>query len=137
MSRPEFEVAWVRIREAKSTLEEARELCARQRWRGCANRLYYACFYAALALLAVDGKGSSKHTGVRGLLVTDYIRTGLIAEPLGRFYHMLFEARLQADYVLEKPLPEENLPAWLESAGEFIESAELLIRQREADESKK
>jgi len=67
----ELQAARLRIGEAKNALDDARSMAAKERWRSCSNRLYYACFYAALAILALDGKGSSKHTGVRSLFLKD------------------------------------------------------------------
>jgi uncharacterized protein (UPF0332 family) len=57
-----------RLREAEDTLKEAKVL---QREgisnRGIMNRLYYAMFYAVLALLQEKQLGTSKHIGAISL----------------------------------------------------------------------
>jgi len=56
-----------RLSRAEETLEEARLLAENKHGNAAVNRLYYACFYAVLALLIRDGRYSSKHSGVRAL----------------------------------------------------------------------
>ena len=134
MSRHELEAARLRVEEAKRCLEDARELAHRERWRSCSNRVYYACFYAALAVLALDGKGSSKHTGVRSIFLKDYVSTGIFPKSLGKLYADILEARTNADYALEKSLPVDKLQVWLDEAGNFIHAADQYVTMREAQE---
>ena len=56
-----------RLQRAKETLEEARLMQGVEHWNTCANRLYYAAFYAVSALLVRDGHAASKHSGVKSL----------------------------------------------------------------------
>lgn len=56
-----------RLTRARESVDEALLLAEDSHWNTCANRLYYACFYAVNALLASRGLAASKHTGVRGL----------------------------------------------------------------------
>ena len=44
-----------RMERANETLQEARLLAKEGYYNATFNRLYYACFYAALALLAKNG----------------------------------------------------------------------------------
>ena len=55
-----------RLSRAEETLEEARLLAENKHGNAAVNRLYYACFYAVLALLIRDGRYSSKHSGRKG-----------------------------------------------------------------------
>jgi len=64
-----------RINRAIETLEDAKILAESKRWNSCVNRLYYASFYAIVALLIKDGKSSSKHTGIRSIFNKDYIKS--------------------------------------------------------------
>lgn len=41
----------IRMQKAKDTLLETKGILGLGYWRAAANRLYYACFYAASALL--------------------------------------------------------------------------------------
>jgi uncharacterized protein (UPF0332 family) len=40
-----------RLERAKETLEDAKLLAEKQRWNSAINRLYYAAYYAIIALL--------------------------------------------------------------------------------------
>ena len=51
MNEEQAALVHYRLGEAKETLEEARLLAREFRWRGALNRVYYAMFYATLALL--------------------------------------------------------------------------------------
>ena len=63
---PQLEMGRHRLRLANETLQEAEVLREASRWRGAANRLYYAAFYAARALLALRDLDSARHSGVIG-----------------------------------------------------------------------
>jgi uncharacterized protein (UPF0332 family) len=41
-----------RLEKSATTFNEAKSLAESSFWGGCANRLYYSCFYCVMALLA-------------------------------------------------------------------------------------
>ena len=88
-----------RIERAHETFEEALLMQREGHWNSCANRLYYACYYAVSALLATKGLASSKHTGVKALFNQHFIKTCLVSKENGRLYNRLFDARQEGDYV--------------------------------------
>jgi uncharacterized protein len=61
-------------------------------------RSYYACFYAASAVLILQGRKFVKHAGVESALNRYLVREGLISKDLGNLYRKLMESRNQADY---------------------------------------
>ena len=60
-----------RLSRAKESLTETELLLAKGHVLTAVNRLYYACFYAASAILLLKGYSSPKHTGVRSLFHPD------------------------------------------------------------------
>ena len=62
------ELVEYRLRRAKETLEEARIMGSIGHWNACANRLYYAAFYAVSALLVKEGLTATKHTGGQSIV---------------------------------------------------------------------
>ena len=56
-----------RLKRAAETLMEAQLMQREEHWNTCANRLYYAAFYAVSALLAQYGYVASKHTGIKAM----------------------------------------------------------------------
>lgn len=63
------------LQRAQETLTEARTLKEAGLFIGTVNRLYYACFYAASALLETRGLTSLKHSGIISLLHQHFVKT--------------------------------------------------------------
>jgi len=117
-----------RLARARESLDEARLLAADDHWNTCANRLYYACFYAVNALLASRGLAASKHTGVRALLGRHFVRTGQLSKERGAFYNDLFESRQESDYQDFFRMKPETVTPWVDQTAEFIREIERLIK---------
>lgn len=62
------------------------------------NRIYYAIFYEALALLLTKGLSSSKHSGARSLFNREFVKSGIISEKHGSFYNRMYGFRQRGDY---------------------------------------
>lgn len=112
---------------ATQALTEAEVMAGIGAWNTCVNRLYYACFYAATALLLRDGFASTKHTGIQSRLNTDYIRAGIIEPDLGRLYSRLFEARHSADYDIRVQFDEATVRPLISEAQRFVERVAVLL----------
>lgn len=130
MSGSIIDLANLRLEMAREFLSDARALAEQSRWRSATNRVYYACFYAVSALLALDQKDTKKHSGVRSLFIKDYVKTGDFPVDKGKLYTTLLDAREDADYDPEEPLPVEMLPEWLEEVDQLIAQIAARIAQR-------
>ncbi len=74
------------------------------------NRLYYAAFYAARALLATKTLDSSRHSGVIALFQEHFVKTGVISPDAARALPRAFEKRQTSDYGdFSEPSNEEVL----------------------------
>jgi len=122
MTGAEEQVIRYRLERARETLDEARAVAAMGHWNGCANRLYYACFYGVVALLHRRQLPTRKHTGVRALLNQHFVKPGLVSSELGDFYNDLFDTRHEADYEDLVRLTEEDVRPWISEAERFIEA---------------
>jgi uncharacterized protein len=87
-----------RMAQAGETLAEADQLLASQALRGAVNRLYYAAFYAARALLATRELDAARHTGLITLFQQHFVKTGLVPAETGRVLARAFEKRQNSDY---------------------------------------
>ena len=67
-----------RIERADETIIEARLLASEGHYNAAMNRLYYACFYAALALLVANGVATSSHAGVKTMLGLHFVSKDLL-----------------------------------------------------------
>ena len=65
-----------RLTRARATLDEATVLLDRALLAGALNRVYYAAFYAARALLALKQVDSARHSGVIALFQEHFVRPG-------------------------------------------------------------
>jgi len=120
----------LRLNNAKTTLDEVFFLVQNGKWRTAANRLYYACFYAAGALLICYGITAHTHSGVINRLGLHFVTKGLISLEQGKFYSNLFYLRQSGDYDDWFDIKETDVLPRLDPAKNFIETIERLIREK-------
>jgi uncharacterized protein (UPF0332 family) len=82
-----------RIARAHAALHEADILIEQQHFSGALNRVYYAAFYAARAMLATRNLDSSRHSGVIALFQEHFVLPGLVAIETARALPRAFEKR--------------------------------------------
>lgn len=118
-----------RIEKAHKTIEEAKLLFDDSRYNAVVNRLYYACFYSVLALLATKGLASSKHKGVRMILNKEFVKAGDIESEWYKFYARLFNNRQESDYEDFKEFEKEEVEKMYQNSIGFIAMIEDKTRQ--------
>ena len=123
------ELVKFRLEKANDTFAEISVLIENKFYRTAANRLYYACFYAAIALLINDGYETRTHKGVKTLLGLHYIKENRIEKSFGKMYDQLFYLRQTGDYEDWVNINEEDIKPLLEPAGKFIAEIENLINK--------
>ena len=116
-----------RMKRASETLEEARLMFESGHFYGAANRIYYACFYATVALLLTRNLSSPKHTGVVALFNRHFVKEGVVSVDMGKFYSRMFDNRLESDYGHLVKIEKDDIKADLEKAGEFITKIKALL----------
>jgi uncharacterized protein (UPF0332 family) len=91
------------------------------------NRLYYACFYAVLALFVANDVTTSSHAGVKTKLGLHFVSNNLLAKEHGKTFSRLFEIRHTGDYddfvYCDKEMVEEYTP----KAEAFIQAIKDLL----------
>lgn len=124
---PSDELAHHRIARAHEALDEADLLIDQRHFSGALNRLYYAAFYAARALLATRNLDSSRHSGVIGLFQEHFVRTGLVSTEVARALPRAFEKRQTSDYGdFSEPTSEEVLSLRVQVRA-FVASCEKIL----------
>jgi len=86
---PEREIL-LYIEHAHQMLEVATHNIAGGFYSSAINRAYYAIFYAANALLAIEGLSRSKHSGVIAAFRERFVKPGLIEVEYSRIYDGLW-----------------------------------------------
>jgi uncharacterized protein (UPF0332 family) len=88
------------------------------------NRLYYACFHAAQAVLYHRGHDPTSHGGVLSLFGSEVVVAGDATRADGRFLNDLSELHKKADYGYGEL--DENVDALLERTRQFVSTMESL-----------
>lgn len=91
-----------RFHRAEESYEEALILAKEERWNAVINRLYYACFYAVIALLIKNNISTQTHDGARTQFGLIFVKTGIIDKESGKLFSKLFDYRQKGDYELTK-----------------------------------
>ena len=87
-----------RLEKAETALEEAIKVSNIKLWNIAANRLYYALYYAASALLISEGLASHTHRGLISQIHLNYVKTGRLGENDGKLLRNMFKMRHEGDY---------------------------------------
>ncbi len=94
------------------------------------NRVYYACFYAASAVLLRDKRQFVKHAGVRAAIHQHLVKPGTLSTALGKFYDEAFTDRQEADYGLAVVFDSTSVAARMEQAERFVAEMRRLLDTR-------
>ena len=118
-----------RLERAYETLKEADYNTAGGYYNAAVNRLYYACYYAAVALLIKHELNPGTHAGVKQMLGLHFVATGRLSRELGRCFSLLFERRHSSDYDDFAYSSEEEIDELLPKATDFIEAVGVLLKE--------
>lgn len=69
-----------RLSKAWDTLDDTRILSEREKLSSTINRLYYAAYYAVIAVLLKEGYSPTTHNGAQTNFSERFIKTGLISK---------------------------------------------------------
>ena len=120
-----------RLTQSRESLDEAEYLLAGGKsLRGVANRLYYAMFYAVLALLVDEPFSSSKHSGVLSYFNRRFIKSGVFPNDMGLAINRAFGMRQRGDYKEHVELDSEEVNQLIGKTRMFIQNVESHIRDQ-------
>ena len=128
MSTPQEELIRYRPERAREALDDAQSDMEQGRLNSASNRIYYAIFYAAVALLTTKNLSSSRHAGVIALFYENFVQTGAFPTELARYLGRAMETRIDTDYKVSAPPEPAKLDEMLEDVRAFVQKAETLIR---------
>ena len=121
-----------RIQHAKNTFAEVESITKSGFYNTAINRLYYACYYAVIALLLKNNISTQTHAGVKQMLGLHFVRTNKLNPEFARFYAQMFNNRISGDYddfisfdleMLEELIPQAKL--FLAAIEELISKSEI------------
>ncbi len=123
-------LAAYRFQRAKETLEEIPYLKQQGYYNTAVNRLYYACYYAAVALLILHEINPGTHSGVKQMIGLHFVATGRLSRELGRSFSLLFERRHSSDYDDFAYSSAEEIDELAPKAAAFIKAVGVLLKEQ-------
>lgn len=118
-----------RMQRAYETMKEAKVMIRETFYNAAINRMYYACYYATVALLLKHDIQTQTHNGVKTMLGLHFVSTGKLPLKIGKTFTTLFEKRHSGDYddfvFCDKEMVDELFP----QAELFIKSVDELLKE--------
>lgn len=87
-----------KLEKSELTLKESEVLATSEFFNAAVNRLYYAVYYAASALMLGSSLETVTHKGIKTMLGLKFIQPGILEREYGQIYQRLFDSRQAGDY---------------------------------------
>ena len=116
-----------RIARAKDTLDDAHILADKEKWNSAINRLYYAAYYAVIALLLKDDLKPTTHNGAKSNFSEHFVKTGKIDKELGKIFSQLLTWRQKGDYDDLFDFQKDIVLSYFEPVKKLISKVEELV----------
>ena len=116
-----------RLGKAQEAYQAASVLYEASQWNSVINRLYYACFYSASALLLYKHISAKSHSGVISRFSEHIVRTGIISIEEFRVYVKLLNWRSKGDYNDLFDFTKEDVDSMMSPTKSFIDKVASLV----------
>lgn len=117
-----------RIEKAFKALQESKDNASMGHWTLSANRLYYAAYYMASALLISRELMVKSHAGVILCIGRDFVQKGLLSGEDGRLLSNLQRMRLTGDYDDMFDWTEDDIKPLFEPTEDLLKKMQSLIK---------
>lgn len=119
-----------RLEKANSTIRQVKDIGNLGYWSLAASRLYYAVYYACVALLIHNGIEASTHRGVIRMVGDKFVRTGILTPDDSKLIGRLFTMRQTGDYDDLYDWEESDVTPLIPKAEEFVMRISNLIHTK-------
>ena len=119
-----------RIARAKDTYDDALILSEKEKWNSTINRLYYATYYAVIALLLDSDLKPTTHNGAKSNFSEYFIKTGKVDSKYGKMYSQLFTWRQKGDYDDLFDFDKDKVMPYFEPVDDFIILIENMVKNK-------
>ncbi len=120
-----------RIKSAEELLGASKLLLDQGFFKDSIGRSYYAMFASTRAILALDGKDFSKHSGVISYFQKEYIKTQKFDVKFSKYLTTAFQDRNRADYEDYYMVSKDEAIEQYEKAEEFLEAVKTYLNNIE------
>jgi uncharacterized protein (UPF0332 family) len=128
VSSPRQELIAYRLQRAREALGDAQSDLEQERLNSAANRIYYAMFYAAIAVLAMRNLSSSRHSGAIALFYKHFVQSGEFPAEIAQHLGRALEMRTNTDYKDFSVPDSAKIREEFGHAQAFVQKVEELIR---------
>ena len=125
------ELSKYRFETSMESLEDARIMFEKGRYKNALNRAYYSIFHAIRSVNALDGFDSSKHSGVISFFNQNYVKTGIFSKELSKIIRSASENREKADYLDFFVASKEEAERQIERAEQFTEHIRDYLKKKD------
>ena len=123
-------LAKYRMETSMETLNVARECLENKHFKDSINRAYYASFYAARAVLALERVDFKRHKDVIAYFNKNFVNTEIFPRNIGRKIAQAQKIREDSDYDDEYVPSYEKTKQQIETAMELIDLVEKYITEK-------
>ena len=120
-------------KKAREALVEAERNLAAGSAGLATNRIYYACFYAATAVLISRELQFVRHAALKSAVHSQFVRQGELSPELAAFYEAAFIQRHEADYNALASFDPAKVAPQLVKARQFVAAMETLLSRRKQE----
>jgi uncharacterized protein (UPF0332 family) len=124
------DIVTYRIERAYMALEQAKSNLQMGYLEITANRLYYAAYYAASALLIAHEIRVKSHEGCIGQFNLNFVKTGLVPIEMGKLFSTLFDMRITGDYSDRFDLTENDVIPNIRPTEDFINKVTKMAKEK-------
>jgi uncharacterized protein (UPF0332 family) len=118
------------ISKANENLGAAKLLLGRRYFNKTVSIAYYSFFEAARAALVTQKLTAKTHSGILTLFDISFVKKRKIPARLSKFFHMVKNAREEADYEIFKKFTKEEAEEIVKMAEEFVSYIAKNFRKR-------
>lgn len=118
-----------RIEKSSQTLKEAKDVARLGYWSLAANRLYYAAYYASVALLIKNGITANTHKGAVRMICFKFVNEGILPTSDAQLLGRLFSMRQSGDYDDLFDWTKEDIEPLIPMVEEYIQRILRIIGQ--------
>lgn len=116
-----------RLSRCKDAIREVEYLVAGGFYSSAVSKLYYACYYASVALLVANRIETQTHAGIKTMLSYHFVKTNRLDRQHAKTFFELFDLRHSNDYDDFTLCDRETVETMLPRAEEFIKAVSALI----------
>lgn len=116
-----------RMERAYQALEEARSTVKNGFLNLAANRLYYALYYAASALLISKGIPTKTHAGIMTQFHLHLVKTNTVSIDDGKLFRTMYNLRQESDYEDFIEVHIEDIDELMPKVVDLVEKLKNLI----------